>query len=226
MALGGFSFDPSPTYGQSRGGGAPSAGNGTTQPSPQQAVKVLNLRIPRRPAFGGIAPQSLLLSPGLAGAPGIENTIRQLAGIGAAVPPASQPPVPVAPQSAPPNAPIYAPPPPAPVQPINEQSARVTLPGYQAPSEEAMNTPAPAPMAPAYQPGPSAPPPPRIIPGLDSGIPNDFSLPEQPLQPAETVESLPSGFAFDQPSDDVLTRDQLWERYGGMYGLKPNSFSF
>ncbi len=63
----GYSFDPS-----AGGQGHPGQGedpSGFSRMSPQQAVKLLSLRIPERaPGQGGIAPQALLTSPGSAAA--------------------------------------------------------------------------------------------------------------------------------------------------------------
>lgn len=79
MAIGGFSFDPSGDsangYGRPQDGGA----IGGQALSPQDAVKLLSLRIPRRPSVSGIAPQSLLLSRGMGGS-SLSDIIRLLAG--------------------------------------------------------------------------------------------------------------------------------------------------
>ena len=62
----GYAFDPS--AGQQGRAGSDATGGGFSRMSPQQAVKLLSLRIPERsPGMGrGIAPQMLLQSPGSA----------------------------------------------------------------------------------------------------------------------------------------------------------------
>ncbi len=65
----GYSFDPG--AGQQGQLGQDGEGGGFSRMSPQQAVKLLSLRIPERPSGHGIAPQALLQSQGgmAAGAP-------------------------------------------------------------------------------------------------------------------------------------------------------------
>lgn len=75
----GFSFDPAGGSGGRMGRGAPS--NAGPQGGPQQATDILSLRVPKRPAFRGIAPQELLLANG-GNMAGLQEVIRRLAGLG------------------------------------------------------------------------------------------------------------------------------------------------
>lgn len=73
----GYSFDPG--AGQQGQSGQDATGGGFSRMSPQQAVKLLSLRIPERaPGMGrGLAPQELLQSPGSAAAGGGMQSVIQ-----------------------------------------------------------------------------------------------------------------------------------------------------
>jgi hypothetical protein len=74
----GYSFDPAAGQQGQNGDETGTGGFGTSRLSPQQAVKLLSLRIPERPAPQAIAPQALLQGRGAAGSPGMASVIQGL----------------------------------------------------------------------------------------------------------------------------------------------------
>lgn len=121
--------------------------------SPQAAVKLLQLRVPERPAASALAPQALLQSPGMAGAGGaLQAIIQALAG--RETPPMQPEPAPSAPQA---QAGPASQPPMAPPTAQPSQMGAVAAPSYVPPAA----TPPPAAFA------TSAPPPPHFTPGID-----------------------------------------------------------
>ena len=162
MAGLGFSFAP----------GATGGGKGPTR-SPQEAVRVLNLRIPKRLGGSPIAPRSLLTSPGGSGVPGLNAVLAQLA---QAFAPQHQPGVPTLPSMAPP-----------PMSPMTQggQIGHITR-GTAPPSSPFASAPNPT-----VTPSPSG----RFnLPGA-STTPRSSSPGYQPWIPANTMRQMDGGDA-------------------------------
>lgn len=164
----GYSWQPGATTPGGTGAGGPSGVKGA---SPQQAVKILSLRVPERPSATQIAPQALLTSKGsaAAGAQGLDTLVAAL--MQAFQPPVTSgaPQVPGAPVSrvpgrdGSPQPGIIPAPPQSPLPPVQEP------PGLPAPGG-----------------GPRPIPPPRVIP-RDGPLPNveePGGLPAPPQRPA------------------------------------------
>lgn len=124
--------------------------------SPQSAVRLLQLRVPERPAASAIAPQALLQSPGAGGlgGDGLAGIIKALAG-------------------------RAAPPPMAPPPMVPPQMGAAAAPSQQLP-------------IPPQATAASAPPPPRITPGVDEAVGDRRiePIPEQPMPTQEEIDRL------------------------------------
>jgi hypothetical protein len=177
----GYQFAPGTDARGPQNQGQPQQGRGL---SPQSAVRLLQLRVPERPAASAIAPQALLQSPGMGGlgGDGLAGIIKALAG--RAVPPQMAPTPPAPSPMAPP--PPMAPSPMAPPQP----TTRVNAPPYYAPSEP--TAPMSAPPYSAPSPASSAPPLPRVIVGLDEGAGGGMPTPttDTSLPPQEDIDRI------------------------------------
>lgn len=187
--------------------------------SPASAVKLLQLRVPERPAASAIAPQALLQAGGGAalGGGGLEGIIRALAGVkgGAAAPepPPQDPPAPYQPPPAPSQQ--------APSTPQMIDEGAVWMNPFGAPS-----APAPPPAPPPYQPppmptaAPSAPaiPPPRITPGVDESVVGKGTFEPVPEPPAPEPLPLPDQGLIDMAMNLPVSGGQPLGEGGGILG--------
>lgn len=166
-------------------------------------VRVLNLRIPKKPIAGAIAPQALLESPGGAGAPpGFLDDLLHIF-----QPPVQSPVVPPQTPSAPPldiaPSPVLS----APQPSLMDDAPQMPSMDTEAPAPLPIQPPAMAAGPSPFQPQPdvpltvSAPPPPRVLPGSDSGEPWwAMPQPPPPMQPAPVPEDTPR---FTTPGERV-----------------------
>lgn len=185
--------------------------------SPQSAVKLLQLRVPERPAASAIAPQTLLQSPGSAGVGGdaLGAIIKALAGREVSppqAPPAPAPQAPTAQQKIDDGA-VW----------MNPPSAPEPVPSYQAPAPPPM--PAYQPLV--YQPPPMptaamsapAPPPPRITPGVDESFGTSGGVFEpMPTPAAPEPLPLPDPGLIEMAMNQPVSGGQPLGSGGGILG--------
>lgn len=188
------------------GGPNGQGGSGGRGISPQQAVKILSLRIPERPSPRGIAPQPLLTSKGsaAAGAQGLDLVVAALMQMFKPQTASGAPQVPGAPVSRVPGPDGRPRPDVTPVPPTLDQP----LPPVMQP---------PGLPAPGLQQPPSTIPPPRITPG-DAPLPSVVEPEGLPVQTQNAPNPAPwSGPKWDMAFDEMPLSDAPMPRRRGLF---------
>ena len=172
-----FGTNFSPTAANQRERTGPGGANNGTRGKLQEAIKVLSLRLPKVLGAQSLAPGPLLTGPGSGGVNPDKalamNLQQQMPAPLAAQGPApvyTPPPMSAGPSAPPPAAPVYQPPSPSPASQPSVSGAS----GGSSPAQQAVAALAKAPSF-------SAPPPPRVVPGITS--PDDLARSTQPPAP-------------------------------------------